>query len=159
MGKRIFFARFQEEEKLGQGGIGEVYRVLDLWENKPKALKFLLPEFKSSPLEEAFRQEFFLLRKIFHPNIVAVYDYHGAFGPIGPAYSMEFVQGSSLTKFLEEYPQQLDGLILQICQILEFIHLQGIIHCDLKPDNFKVVQSQEGDNWGKVDILDFGLGE
>jgi serine/threonine protein kinase/tetratricopeptide (TPR) repeat protein len=159
MGKRIFFARFQEEEKLGQGGIGEVYRVLDLWEKKPKALKFLLPEFKSSPLEEAFRQEFFLLRKISHPNIVRVFDFHSQTRDSSLAYSMELVPGDSLTDFLVTSPQQLEWLMLQISYILEFIHLQGIIHCDLKPDNFRVVQSQEGDNWGKVKLLDFGLAE
>src|SRR4030065_2647260 len=106
MGKRIFFARFQEEEKLGQGGIGEVYRVLDRWENKPKALKFLLPEFKSSPLEEAFRQEFFLLRKISHPNIVRGFAFHPQTRDSSLAYSMELVQGDSLTDFLATCPQQ-----------------------------------------------------
>jgi|GEM_PF-6066245 len=160
MGKRIFFARFQEEEKLGQGGIGEVYRVLDLWDKRPKALKFLLPEFKSTPLEEAFRQEFFLLRNISHPNLVRVFDFHPQTGDSSLAYSMELVQGDTLADFVAIQPQQLDWLMLQVSQILEFIHLQGIIHCDLKPDNFRVVQSQEGKkNRGKVKLLDFGLAE
>ncbi len=159
MAKRIFFARYQEEEKLGQGGIGEVYRVTDLWDNRVKALKLLLPEFKSSPLEQSFRQEFFLLKQFSHPNIVRVCDFHSADKIAGPAYSMEFIEGKSLADFLKEHPSQFNSILIQICQILEFIHLQGIIHCDLKPDNFKVISNSADNSETRVKLLDFGLAE
>src|SRR4030067_164026 len=159
MAKRIFFARYQEEDKLGKGGIGEVFRVQDLWEKKTIALKFLQPEFKSTPLQEAFRQEFFLLKRLPHPHLVPVFDYQAGNESLSPAYSMELVEGDSLSDFLMKHPRQLDWLMLQISHILEFIHGQGIIHCDLKPDNFKVVQRPEEGEGGQGKLVDFGLAE
>lgn len=159
MAKRIFFARYQEQEELGEGGIGRVFRVLDLWEDREKALKFLKPEFRSSPLENAFLQEFSLLRKISHPHIVSVYDFHSGGQGSSPAYSLEFVKGPNLVEFYHPRPEQLNWLGFQICQILEFLHQQGIIHCDLKPDNFKVVADSKSSNLSQVKLLDFGLAE
>jgi serine/threonine protein kinase/tetratricopeptide (TPR) repeat protein len=159
MAKRIFFARYQQEQPLGEGGIGQVFKVLDLWENREKALKFLKPEFKSTPIEDAFRQEFSLLSRIKHPNIVPGYDYQSRDNLHGPAYSLELVQGPGLVEFHKSQPEQFDWIMLQVCQILEFIHLQGIVHCDLKPDNFKVIYGQGDSHSPTVKLLDFGLAE
>ena len=159
MAKRIFFARYQEQEELGEGGIGRVFRVLDLWEDKVKALKFLKPEFRATPLEGAFLQEFSLLRRISHPNLVWVYDFHSGDQVSSPAYSLEFVKGPNLLEFYRSQPEELNWLGFQICQILEFLHQQGIIHCDLKPDNFKVVSDSKKPDLGQVKLLDFGLAE
>src|SRR4030067_1491539 len=96
MAKRIFFARYQEEIKLGKGGIGEVFRVRDLWEKKTIALKFLQPEFRSTPLQEAFRQEFFLLKRLPHPYLVSVFDYQAGNDSLSPASTLDLVEGGFL---------------------------------------------------------------
>jgi tetratricopeptide (TPR) repeat protein len=159
MAKGIYFARYRPQEELGEGGIGYVLKVFDLWEQKEKALKFLKPEFRDSALAKTFQDEFFLLGTVAHPGVVSVYDYHAAEQDQGPAYALELVKGYDLLDYWQNNPDEQEHLGFQICRVLEFLHLQGIVHCDLKPDNFKVTTETGRASPGAVKLLDFGLAE
>jgi serine/threonine protein kinase/tetratricopeptide (TPR) repeat protein len=160
--------RYQVLQDLGEGGIGKVYRCLDQWTGKEIALKILASDLVNRSLLESFRHEFLMLTQLRHPGVVEVFDFGyllstEAAGTPLPYFSMEFVGGKSLA---ESFPGSFDSfessdeterfyhLVMQICDILEFIHLRELVHCDLKPDNIKIT-----DHVFQPKILDFGLSE
>jgi serine/threonine protein kinase/tetratricopeptide (TPR) repeat protein len=164
----IFSCRYQVLQDLCEGGIGRVYRSLDQWTGKDVALKVLSAGMANLPLLESFKREFLLLNRLRHPGIVEVYDfgYLSSFDSVAiplPYFTMEFVEGKSLSESFPGLPnsfvsgdetERFGSLIMQICDILEFIHLRGLVHCDLKPDNLKIT-----DHIFQPKILDFGLAE
>jgi serine/threonine protein kinase/tetratricopeptide (TPR) repeat protein len=164
----LFSRRYQVLQDLGEGGIGKVYRCLDRWTGKDIALKVLSADLVNPSLLEGFKREFLMLSQLKHPGVVTVFDFGYSsspetFGTLLPYFTMEFVEGKSLS---ESFPDSFDSfesldnkerfyrLISQICDILEFIHLRGLVHCDLKPDNLKIT-----DHVFQPKILDFGLAE
>ena len=165
---QIFSRRYEILQFLGEGGIGKVYRAYDRWIEKDVALKVLPPGVKNSSLLESFQREFLLLTQLKHPGVVEVLDFGYSEdatqpGKLSPYFTMELVEGKNLgealTNFLDPQPapaefERLTHLIWQICDILEFLHLRGMVHCDLKSDNLKVTDSAF-----RPKILDFGLSE
>lgn len=139
-------------EEIGLGGIGRVYKAVDL-DERIVALKVLLSQ---EPKDiERFKKEFLCLSNISHPNIVSVYDF-GYASKTEPYFSMEFIQGKdSRTCFQKLDYQKLYSIILQICQTLEFLHARGIIHGDIKPSNILIIE----DDYPKVKFTDFGFVE
>jgi eukaryotic-like serine/threonine-protein kinase len=140
-------------EKLGEGGMGEVYRARDPKLNRDVAIKILLAAVAGDPERLArFQREAQLLASVNHPHIAAVFGVEDA-GPV-LALVMELVDGSTLAERLESGPIPLDealSIARQIAEALEAAHDQGIIHRDLKPANVKVRDD------GTVKVLDFGL--
>jgi predicted ATPase len=166
---QTFAHRYQILEHLGEGGIGSVYRAYDRWTKKDAALKVLAADSGNASALEDFRSEFQLLAQLKHPGVVEVLDFglgeNDIAGPASshPYFTMEFVQGKSLQESLpglsdpgraEAQFRALYRLIWQLCDILEFLHLRGAAHCDLKPDNLKIT-----DRTFSPKILDFGLWE
>ncbi len=165
---QIFSHRYEILQYLGEGGIGKVYRAYDRWIGKEVALKVLTTDIKNPSLLQDFKKEFSLLSQLKHSDVVEVLDFGYAEnaaqpGKLSPYFTMEFVEGKSLRGAFADFldPQQapaefkkLNYLIWQICDILEFLHLRGMVHCDLKPDNLKVI-----DRTFRLKILDFGLAE
>lgn len=175
-----FSARYKIIKDLGEGGIGRVYQAYDLWNRKKIAIKTLGAR-RENPLPwESFKNEFLLLTRLRHPGVVEVLDF-GYTRPPGrtksanepvppnhlqdemPYFTMEFVEGSALHEsfnladFRDSILPQSEKLyrfIWQICDILEYLHLRGIVHCDLKPDNIKVTR-----RIFNLKLLDFGLWE
>jgi len=164
----VFSHRYQVLQDLGEGGIGKVYRSLDRWTGKDIALKVLAADLINPSLLESFKREFLMLSQLKHPGVVEVFDFGylsstGASETPLPYFTMEFVEGRSLSESLPAFHNSAQSsgeveifhhLVLQICDILEFIHLQGLVHCDLKPDNIKITG-----HIFKPKILDFGLAE
>jgi serine/threonine protein kinase/tetratricopeptide (TPR) repeat protein len=175
-----FSGRYKITEDLGQGGIGRVYKAYDLWSEKEIALKILTAENKVPLLFEDFKKEFILLTRLRHPGVVEVLDFGYAksskrvkptndsvhmdsFWGEAPFFTMEFVEGKTPSQSFDllnckdsmvgEF-EKLYHFIWQICDILEYLHLRGIVHCDLKPDNLKVT-----DRVFNLKLLDFGLSE
>src|SRR5512137_1281742 len=146
-------SHYRVTEKLGQGGMGEVYRAEDTNLSRQVAIKVLPDEFAHDAERLArFEREAKLLASLNHPNIASV---HGLEEHEGKRFLiLELVEGQTLAERLKKGAIPLDetlDICRQITEGLEAAHEKGIIHRDLKPGNVKVTPE------GKVKILDFGL--
>lgn len=144
---------YEIREKLGQGGMGVVYRAHDGRLGRDVAIKFLSsPALAGQSAAERFQQEARALARLNHPNIGVIHDL-GVH--LGTNYIvMEFVPGSSLAVLIARGPfpeQEVRALGEQIASALQQAHEQGLIHRDLKPSNVMVTPK------GQAKILDFGL--
>jgi serine/threonine protein kinase/Flp pilus assembly protein TadD len=139
--------------KLGQGGMGDVYRATDTQLDREVAIKVLPTSFANDSDRLArFEREAKVLAALNHPNIAAIYGIEKSGG--AHALIMELVEGLTLAERLEQGPLELAEALetgRQIAEALEAAHDKGIIHRDLKPDNVKI------DPQGRVKVLDFGL--
>lgn len=165
---QIFSRRYEILCRLGEGGLGEVHRAHDRWAGRDVALKTLSAKVGQAALVQVFKDEFKLLAQLKHPGVVQALDFGYSEdtvrgGGSAPYFTMEFVEGKGLREACgdlgdpEPAPggfDRLNHLVWQICDILEFLHLRKIVHCDLKPDNLKVT-----DGTFSPKILDFGLSE
>ena len=144
---------FAVTAKLGEGGMGEVYRAHDTKLDRDVALKVLPEAFTSDPDRLArFEREAKVLASLNHPNIGHIYGLEEAEGT--KALVLELVEGPTLADRIAEGPIPADDALpiaKQIAEALEAAHEQGIIHRDLKPANVKVKAD------GTVKVLDFGL--
>ncbi len=140
-------------EKLGAGGMGEVYRATDSRLGRDVAIKILPEAFGSDPQRMSrFEREAQLLAALNHPNIATIYGLELAGD--SRALAMELVPGPTLADRIAQGPMPLEETLpiaRQIAEALEYAHERGIIHRDLKPANVKVTPE------GKVKLLDFGL--
>lgn len=139
--------------KAGAGGMGRVYRAIQLSLNRPVVVKFLDPRMTSQSLfRDLFLKEIDLLKALKHPGIVAIFDAGEVDGL--PYYVMESVEGVTLRKLMavgDLTPAQVVKLIMKICEPLEAAHAAGVVHRDLKPENVFVCRR------GAVKVMDFGV--
>jgi serine/threonine protein kinase len=140
---------FQVVGKLGEGGMGEVYRARDTRLNRDVALKVLPPTFAKDPERLVrFTREAQVLASLNHTNIASIYGMEGA------ALVMELVEGEDLSDIIARGPMALTDILpiaKQITDALDAAHESGIVHRDMKPGNIKVRAD------GTVKVLDFGL--
>ena len=140
-------------EKIGQGGMGEVYRAEDTSLKRDVAIKVLPEQFTKDPQRLArFEREAQLLAQLNHPNIAAIYGFEEADDV--RFLAMELVPGETLAERVAKGPVPVKEALevcRQIAEGVEAAHDKGVIHRDLKPANVKVTPE------GKVKILDFGL--
>ena len=146
-------AHYRILDKLGAGGMGEVYRANDTKLGREVAIKVLPEEFADAPERLArFEREARLLASLNHPNIATI---HGIeHSERGPFLVMELVPGETLAERLERSALPIPEALSAFCQIaeaLEAAHDRGIVHRDLKPANIKITPD------GGVKVLDFGL--
>ncbi len=153
-------------EKLGEGGIGEVYRARDTRLNRPVAIKVLPPDVSADPERRArFEREARAVAALNHPHICTLYDIGSApskgwkgslqagAGPATLFLVMEYLEGETLAQRLASGPLPLPQALeygTQIADALDNAHRQGIIHRDLKPGNVMLTKSG-------AKLLDFGL--
>ncbi|MEZ4670054.1 MAG: tetratricopeptide repeat protein [Anaerolineae bacterium] len=151
-------SRYTLIEKLGEGGMGEVYRARDGLTREIVALKQvrIAPDTASGfsdsdGLRLALAQEFHTLASLRHPNIISVLDY-GFDEERQPYYTMDFLEaGKPLLEAAEGQPFSYKmNLLVQMLQAVAYLHRRGVIHRDLKPANVLVAN-------GQVKVLDFGL--
>src|SRR5512136_1442112 len=146
-------SHYRITEKLGAGGMGEVYRAEDTNLNRQVAIKVLPDIFAGDPERLArFEREAKLLASLNHPNIASIYGLEEADGK--RFLVLELVEGQTLAERLHKGPLPVEEALeicRQIAEGLEAAHEKGVIHRDLKPGN---VMLTEGD---QVKILDFGL--
>jgi eukaryotic-like serine/threonine-protein kinase len=144
---------YEVVERLGVGGMGEVFRARDTRLRRDVAVKFLT---STAPGEEQlarFEREARILASLDHRNIAGIYGIEEA-GFAGHALILELVEGPTLAERLAQGPLDVrDALTIarQIADAIEAAHEQGIIHRDLKPANIKIRAD------GVVKVLDFGL--
>ena len=147
------FGLYQMQERIGAGGMGEVYRARDAKLGRDVAIKVLPRAFTNDPERLArFEREARLLAALNHPNIGAIYGLEEADGVRGLV--LEFVPGETLAARLHRGPIPLTEALTiarQIADALDAAHEKGIVHRDLKPANIKITPD------GTVKVLDFGL--
>ena len=150
-GKKLL--HFELIEKLGEGGMGAVWRASDTTLGRDVAIKVLPQLFSEDPERLArFEREAKLLASLNHPNIAAVYGLHEDSGV--RFLAMEYVEGEDLSKRLERGPLSVDTTLdvaSQMAAGIEAAHERGVVHRDLKPANVIVAPD------GRVRLLDFGL--
>jgi serine/threonine-protein kinase len=146
-------SHFKITAKLGEGGMGEVYRATDTKLGREVAIKVLPPAFTEDAERLArFEREAKVLASLNQPNIAGIFQIEEADGQ--QVLVMELVEGHDLAERLERGPLGVDEasmIALQVVQGLEAAHERGVVHRDLKPANIKVTAD------GQVKILDFGL--
>jgi serine/threonine protein kinase len=144
---------YQVTEKIGEGGMGAVYRAYDTHLDRPVAIKILPPDKVTDPeRKQRFAQEAKAASALRHPNIVVIHDIAADHGL--DFIVMELVEGQSLDSLIKRKGLKLSqalGFGVQIADGLSKAHSAGIIHRDLKPTNIMVTDD------GLVKILDFGL--
>ena len=150
----VLAGRFRIAERLGGGGMGEVYRADDLGLGQPVALKVLRQEWAGSEGHLAeLRAEVRVARSVSHANVCRIFDIGEADGRV--FISMEYVDGKDLASLLVQIGRltQDKGVEVarQLCLGLHAVHAAGIVHRDLKPANVML------DGKGRVRITDFGL--
>lgn len=140
-------------EKLGTGGMGEVYLAEDIELNRKVALKFLPSHLcHDAECRSRFKREAQAAAKLNHPNIVTIHEVSEFKGR--PGIVMEHLEGLTLERHLIEKRPNLEetvDLAMQVCEGLQEAHSQGIVHRDIKPANILI------DKKGRAKILDFGL--
>jgi len=159
-GEPILDGRYQLEKRLGQGGMGVVYKARHIFLKTQHAIKIILPDLVGNDpnLVTRFRQEALAAAAIRHQNIIAVTDFGVVRGTM-PFLVMEFVQGRSLQDIMADEgampPMRAFELIQPICAGIAAAHRQKIVHRDLKPLNVMIQEGVPVSEGAK--ILDFGL--
>jgi len=153
--ERLQNGRYAVLKKLGEGGKGIVYKVRDTVLNRVVAVKMLKSEVLSEEARSRFMREAQAVAKLNHSNIVSIYD-------VGKEdekqfFVLEFVDGMSLRKLMETYPegkcdiQTVLRIGMDVCGALQYAHSQGVLHRDVKPENILVTEE------GIAKLMDFGL--
>lgn len=151
IGKSIL--HYQIVEKLGQGGMGIVYRAMDTKLKRNVAIK-LLPQHISENSDERkrFEIEAQAAAALNHPNIATIYNIEDADGEL--FIVMEYIEGQELKEKLKDGPlsiEEVQSIAIHIAEGLQAAHEKGIVHRDIKSSNIMVTEN------GKIKIMDFGL--
>ena len=160
---RVLDSKYQLVERLGEGGMGTVYRARRLHIGDEVAVKVLHQNFiPDESAAERFRREARSAAVINHPNVVTIHDFSEARRGGTPAYIvMELVRGESLRALLKREGRlsrdRAAALMRDICAGVGSAHRQGVVHRDLKPDNIMIVPPAGGGEREVAKVVDFGI--
>lgn len=147
-------ARYKVISEIGRGGMGVVFRALQIELNREVAMKVVLGGKDTDPRYlKRFEREIDALIRLEHPNIVRIYDKGSSDG--SPFFTMELVAGQCLHDVLEKKgpmaPHRILRIMTQMVDALDYIHQKGIIHRDVKPRNIMLCEEDH------TVLMDFGL--
>ena len=150
----ILGERYEILKRLGEGGMGAVYKARDHELDRLVALKVIRPELAGHPdILRRFKQELILARQVTHKNVVRIFDLGSADGR--KFITMDYIEGRDLKSILVERgklpPAEVVPIFQQVCRGLEAAHVEGVVHRDLKPQNIML------DAAARVWLMDFGL--
>jgi hypothetical protein len=154
----IQLGQYVVHEKIGEGGMGAVYRASHAMLKRPTAIKLIAPDRGGGVATARFEREVMAASRLSHPNNVAIYDFGrtrgGAF-----YYAMELLEGEDLGRLVEREGPQAERRTLRILQqvsaALTEAHHAGLVHRDVKPEN--IMLCSRGNVADFVKVLDFGL--
>jgi len=147
--------RYRVEQFIDQGGMASVYRVLDLQNNTPLAVKMLKPDLaEDTVFLRRFGREALVLQRLEHPNIVHYYGLESLNGHA--CLLLEYIDGITLRRRIFEVGgalpiKEIHSWLKPVCAALHYAHQLGIYHCDVKPANIMVTRQ------GRVVLSDFGI--
>ncbi|HEX6289902.1 MAG TPA: protein kinase [Herpetosiphonaceae bacterium] len=146
--------RYRIVRTIGSGGMGSVYAAHDERLGRQVALKLLRADLASDPrARERFLREAQIAAQLIHPNIVRTYDVGDA--PEGPYLVQELLHGRTLDTLIPLPSKHAIELTRQIADALGYIHGQGYVHCDIKPQNVMLVGASGAEQ--RAVLLDFGI--
>lgn len=151
----VFDHRYEVQQKIGVGGMADVYRGKDTLLGRPVAIKILHQNFGSDQdFVARFKREAQAAGKLNHPNVVSMYDV--GFDQGFHYIVMEYVSGCTLKEYIQHHGdkvtvQEAVKITVAIAEGLEHAHMMGIVHCDVKPHNILITDS------GRVKVTDFGI--
>ncbi len=152
-GATVIKGRYRFLGKIGAGGMGHVFKAVDLKMKRNVAVKILPPELSgNAEVRKRFMRELSVISSLSHPNVVRLYDY----GQSGRTlfYVMEYINGRNLAQILKNGPLEVDKALSVLRGVLEAlveVHGHKLVHRDIKPANIMV------DAGGRVVLMDFGL--
>jgi serine/threonine protein kinase len=167
--------KYELLERLGHGGVAEVWKAFDTQLQRFVAIKLLHPDLRDDPnFVERFRREAQLIASLHHPNIVQIHDFQ-IYQPEGDqqeegtpiAYMvMDYVEGQTLANYIHNTsskgsfpsPEEIVNLFTSISLAIDYAHKKGMIHRDIKPANILLDQRNTGHNpMGEPILTDFGV--
>lgn len=156
--KATRLGQYRIEEKIGEGGMGVVYRAVHSMLRRPTAVKVLRPDRADQRSLVRFEREVRMTCRLSHPNTVVVYDYgrtlDGTF-----YYAMELLDGADIGDLVRRHGPQEEARVLHVlkavCGSLAEAHDLGLVHRDVKPSN--VLLCHQGRAYDVVKVVDFGL--
>ncbi len=156
---RVVDGRYRLLEKLGEGGMGAVYKVEHVRMGKVLALKVLRPDLAiDKRMKARFQQEARVVSRLGHPNTISVFDY-GELDDGSLFLAMEFLAGRDLAWLLRAHgpfsEERATRVGLQVLSSLGEAHELGIVHRDIKPANVMLLRRRDGGE--TVKVLDFGI--
>ena len=155
---QVIGGRYHLQSLLGRGGMGAVYKAVQLDLNRTLAIKVLRQSLAfDSDQTERFRREAWAMTRFTHPNSVTVFDFGEWNGHL--YLVLEWLDGVSLRELIDEEGvvgnERICSILAGVCSALSEAHRLNIIHRDLKPENIMILKDRDGNDFPKV--LDFGL--
>ncbi|HEY0194076.1 MAG TPA: serine/threonine-protein kinase, partial [Kofleriaceae bacterium] len=155
--------RYQILTRVGQGGMGKVYKVKHIHLSRTFALKIISNQVaETDEARELFYREARFASAMSHPSITSVVDF-GEDEKVGMFMVMELVDGEALNRILFREKQlsarKACDIVLQLAEALHYIHKQGVVHCDIKTENILIAEEEHEGKRSKtlIKLLDFGL--